>query len=150
MDFDPVRVGEHIHGHLGWLAAAALVHPAVLLRPARAARKAHVAVAMGTLLPTLTGALGAWLYGPYRDRIKQGIFLDARWVGFLFERKEHLAFGAILFAWTGGVAYALARFTAERSRPILRTLAHRAFVCAAALAVVVAGLGTVVASFRSF
>ena len=148
MDLDPVRVGEHVHGHLGWLAAAVLVHPAVLLR--RPARKAHLAVAMAAIVPTLTGALGAWLYTPYRDRIKQGIFLEMRWVGMLFERKEHLAFGAILLAWSAAGAYFVAPRVEEPARSLLRTFAFRGFVAAAALTLVVAALGTVIASYRSF
>jgi len=147
MGFDLVRVVQHVHGHLGWLAAAALVHPAILLRHRK--RKAHVSVAVAVILPTLAGALGAWIYGPYRDRIKQSIFIDARWVGLLFERKEHLAFGAILLGWAGAVAYVLAIRASEATRESLRTFAHRAFVASAILALSVASLGTAVASFRS-
>jgi hypothetical protein len=147
MSFDLARAAAHVHGHVGWLAAATLVHPAILLR--RRGRKAHLSVAVAALLPTLAGGLGVWIYGPYRDRIKQGIFLEAPWVGLLFERKEHLAFGAILLSWAGAAAYALALRTDGPARDSLRTLAHRAFVAAAALAVVVAVLGTIVASFRS-
>ena len=149
MTYDVVRVLEHVHGHAGWLAAAALLHPAILLR--RTNRKAPLSVALATALVTLVGALGMWLYEPYRDRIKQGIFMDARWVGLLFERKEHLAFGAILLAWAGATAYAMAarRPALDPSREPLRTLAHRAFVAAAVLAVAVALLGTTVSSFRS-
>jgi len=102
MTFDVVRIAEHIHGHLGWLATAILVHPAVLLRDRK--RRAHLAVGLAVLFPTVVGAVGMWVYGPYRDRIKQSIFIDARWVGLLFERKEHLAFAAILLSWAGGAA----------------------------------------------
>jgi hypothetical protein len=147
MTFDVVKVAQHVHGYVGWLAAAVLVHPAILLRHKK--RKAHVSVAVAALLPTLAGAIGAWTYGPYRDRIKQSIFLDAPWVGLLFERKEHLAFGAILLAWAASAAYGVATRADEPTRDALRTFAHRAFVAAAGLAVVVAVLGTIVASFRS-
>jgi hypothetical protein len=147
MTFDLVRVGEHVHGHLGWLAAASLVHPAILLRHPK--RKAHMSVAIAALLPTVAGALGAWLYGPYRERIKQSIFIDARPIGLLFERKEHLAFAAILLGWAAAAAYALAIRADDPARDALRVFAHRAFVASAALAVVVAALGTAVASFRS-
>jgi hypothetical protein len=150
MTFDIVRVAEHIHGHLGWLAAAILAHPAILLRHPK--RRAHLAVALAVAFPTVVGAIGMWMYGPYRDRIKQSIFIDARWIGLLFERKEHLAFGAILLSWAGGAAYVLAAWAdaASSSRESLRTLAFRAFVAAAVLALIVAVLGTVVASFRTF
>jgi hypothetical protein len=148
MTFDIVRVAEHVHGHLGWLAAAALIHPAILLRNRK--RKAHWSIAAATFLPTLAGGLGMWVYGPYRDRIKQSIFIDARWVGLLFERKEHLAFAAILLSWAGAATYTLAPNANEPTRDALRTLAFRAYVAAAVLATAVALLGTVVASFRSF
>ena len=99
---------------------------------------------------TFEGALGVWLYGPYRDRIKQSIFIEAPWVGLMFERKEHLALGSIFLAWAGAAAYVAAIRASDEVRRPLRVLAFRAFVVAAALAVAVAGLGTLVASFRSF
>jgi hypothetical protein len=145
---DAARTLEHVHGHLGWLAAAALVHPALLLRNPR--RRADLAVAGAITLVTFAGALGAWLYGPYRDRLKQSIFIDAQAVGYLFERKEHLAFGAVLLAWAAALAYFGAARCSDDVRPPLRAIAHRAFVAAAILAIVSAGLGTAVASFRSF
>lgn len=147
MTFDIARVAQHVHGHLGWLAAAVLVHPAILLRHHR--RRAHLAVALAAIFPATVGALGMWIYGPYRDRIKQSIFMDAPSIGLLFERKEHLAFGAILLSWAGAAAYFLALRSEDPLRETLRTLAFRAFVAAAALALLTAVLGTVVASFRS-
>jgi hypothetical protein len=148
MSLDPVRLFEHVHGHLGWLAAVALLHPAILLR--NRTRRAHLSVLLSTALVTLVCAGGAWLYVAYRERLKQSIFVEARWVGLLFDRKEHLAFGALLLAWAGAAAY----FAAPRARPalrtLLRTIAFRAFVASAALALLVAVLGTVVATYKSF
>ena len=74
---DPLRVAEHIHGHLGWLAT----------------------------------------------------------VGYLFERKEHLAFGCLLLAWAGAVAYLAAsrRYVDVSRRDALRRAAHWAFVASANL-----------------
>jgi hypothetical protein len=147
-DFDAARVVEHIHGHLGWLTAVALVHPAIVLRNLK--RRAHLAVGLATGMATLAGGLGAWVYGPYRDRLKQGIFIHARWIGLLFERKEHLAVGAIGLAWAGAVAYIAAMGAEEGTRVALRTFAWRAFIAAAALAFVVGGLGVVVATYKTF
>jgi hypothetical protein len=130
------------------LTAVALVHPAILLRHDK--RKAHLAVLAGAVLPGVSGAIGAYIYGPYRDRLKQHIFIDAPSIGFLFERKEHLAFGAILLAWAAATAYALAIRAEGENRVRLRRFAHRGFVASAALAAMVAVLGTVVASFRTF
>lgn len=148
MSLDPLRLIEHVHGHLGWLAAAALVHPAVALRSDT--RRAHLAVGLATAFVTAASALGAWLYVSYREELRQGIFLHAPAIGLLFERKEHLAFGAVVFAWAGASAHFAAVRATPEARPGLRTIARRAFTAAAALAVLVAVLGTVVAVYRSF
>jgi hypothetical protein len=145
--FDPLRLGEHIHGHLGWLAVASLLHPAVLLR--RTKRTAHLSVGFAVGIVTLTGALGVALYGPYRDKLKQPIFASSPAVGYLFERKEHLAVGALLFAWAGTAAY-LGAGPGGRSRAPLQKAAHWAFVASAGFALLSAVMGTIVASYRSF
>lgn len=148
MTLDPLRLAAQLHGHFGWLAVAALVHPAVLLRSRT--RRADIAVAAATALVTATSAVGAWLYGPYRERLRQGIFITSRPVGLLFERKEHLAFGALVLAWAAASAYFAAPRATEALRDPLRTIAFRAYCGAAALAIVVATLGTIVAAYRSF
>jgi hypothetical protein len=148
MLLDPVRLIEHVHGHLGWLAAAVLVHPAIVLRSRT--RRAHVAVGLATAFVTVAAALGVWLYVAYRERLKQGIFIHAPSVGLLFERKEHLAFGAVIMAWAGAAAYVAAERATPETRATLRTIAFRAFSASAALAVLVAVLGTIVAVYRSF
>ncbi len=148
MALDSLSLTEHVHGHLGWLAAATLVHPAIVLR--QAARRAHLAVGISTALVTVAAALGVWLYTPYRQRLRQGIFIHAPAFGYLFERKEHLAFGAVLLAWTGAAAYFAAPSVAGELRERLRTIAFLAFLSSAALAVLVAALGTVVAVYKNF
>ena len=148
MTLDPLRIAEHVHGHLGWLTTAALLHPAILLRNPK--RRAHLSVALTTVLVTAVGALGVWLYGPYRDRPKQRIFLESRSVGLLFERKEHLAFGAVLLAWAAAVAYVAALWAREEVRVPLRSFAFRAYVLATGLAVATATLGTLVAAYKTF
>lgn len=148
MQLDPLRLAEHVHGHLGWLAAAVLVHPAVVLR--RRGRRAHAAVVTATALVTAAGALGAWLYVGYRDRLKGEIFRSAPSVGLVFERKEHLAFVAIVLSWVGFAAYFGGRTAEGRSKRTLETLAVFAFAVAAGVAILVASLGTVVAVYRAF
>jgi hypothetical protein len=147
--FDLARVGEHVHGHLGWLAAIALVHPAVLLR--RRDRRAHLSVGLAVGVATLAGALGAALYPTYRERLRQPLFAQAPTVGYLFERKEHLAFGAVVLAWAGAAAYVGAiKYADVGGRDALRKAAHWAFVASAILGVATALLGTLVASYRTF
>lgn len=148
MSLEPIRLLEHVHGHLGWLGTALLVHPAVLLR--RRERRAHAAVAIATLVVTTAAALGAWLYVSYTAVLKQGIFIHAPAYGLLFERKEHLAFGAVMLSWAGCAAYFAALRTSDSTRTTLRTIAFRSFVGAAGLSLLVAILGTVVAVYKSF
>lgn len=145
---DPVRIQEHVHGHIGWLAAIALIHPAIVLR--RTKRRAHLAVGLSVGMVTLAGGLGVSMYADYRDRLRQSIFQHAPAIGFLFERKEHLAFGAFLLAWAGAGAYLAAMKLEGDTRERLRRAAHWSFVAAAAMALVTAVLGTVIASYKTF
>ena len=143
-----LRIIEHVHGHLGWLAAALLVHPALALRDRE--RRVDLAVGLAAGLVTVASAGGAWLYVAYRERLRQEIFAHSPVVGLLFERKEHRAFGAVLFGWAGAAAYFAALRAAPPMRRALRTMAFRAFGASAVLAVVVAVLGTYVAVHRTF
>jgi nitric oxide reductase large subunit len=146
---DPLRLTEHVHGHLGWLAAALLVHPAIVLRDRQ--RRAHLAVILAASFVTIASAVGAWIYVAYRDQLRQAIFISWPAVGLLMERKEHLAFASVAFAWAGTAAYFGApRANDDGARRTLRTIAFRSFACAAVLAVVVAVLGTIVAVHKSF
>ena len=145
---DPLRLQEHVHGPIGWLAAIALIHPAVVLR--RTAAQAHLAVGLAVGMVTLAAGLGAAIYGDYRDKLRQSIFQQARVIGYLFERKEHLAFGAVVLAYAGALAYVAATTVEGERRERLRRAAHWSFVAAAAMAVVTAALGTVIAAFKTF
>jgi hypothetical protein len=143
-----LRVREHVHGHLGWLAALALIHPAILLR--RAGRRAHWAVGFAVGLVTVAAAMGLSFYDAYRERLRQPIFASAPAIGYLFERKEHLAFGVVAFTWIGAITYAAAISADATLRDPLRRVAHRAFVISATLAVIAATLGTAVAAYKTF
>ncbi len=144
-----LRVAEHIHGHMGWLSAAALLHPAVLLRNPK--RRAPLAVVLATAFVTATGLLGAWIYPEYRGRLKQALFIHTPNIGWLFERKEHLAVGAIGFAWIGCIAHLAARRldTPERQQ-LASVMAFRAYVIAVVLSLAVACLGVAVATTSTF
>lgn len=145
---DPLRSFERIHGHLGWLVAIALVHPAVLLR--RTKRKAHLSVALAVAMVTAVFVIGVGIYGDYRDKLRQQIFIHSKPIGYLFERKEHLAFGALLLAWAGAVSYAAATRVEGEARESLRRASHWAFVAAAILALATASFGIVIAAYKSF
>lgn len=148
MSLDPIRLTEHVHGHIGWLAAAILLHPAIVLR--NRTRRAHLAVGLAAAFVTVAGGLGCWLYVAYRDKLKQALFQTSPFVGLLMERKEHLAFGAVLLAWAGATAYFAAPRAEPETRALLRTIAYRAFAASAALAIVVAALGTFIAVTKTF
>jgi len=148
VDIDPLRIAERVHGHLGWLAAIALVHPAILLRHPK--RKAHLSVALAVGMVTAVFTGGCLIYPAYREKLRQHIFIEGRSIGFLFERKEHLAFGALLLAWAGALAYFAAARTEGPTRDSLRKAAHWGFVAASVLALVTASLGIIVAAFKSF
>lgn len=141
---DPIRVLTELHGSAGLLAVAALIHPLALLR--RPSRRAPLACWAATAATTAVFGGGLALYGTYRERVKHELFVAAPSIGWLFERKEHLALGALALAWCGAIAHALER------RPGLaapmRRLALGAYAAAAAMAAFAAVAGLVVAAVR--
>lgn len=142
-----LRLLERIHGHAGWLAVAALLHPVIVLRSP--GRRARGAAWSSTLLVSAVAGLGASLYPSYRSLLKQAIFQENATLGWWFERKEHLAVGAVCFAWVGLLCHLAAhRESAFQKR--LAALAHRAYAAAFLSAGVVATIGTIVAANRSF
>ena len=99
----------------------------------------------------LTAGLGTYLYPAYREQLRRDIFVESLALGNAFERKEHLAVGAVLLAWTGAFAY-LASFRTEDSARADRAARASvvAFTLSFVLATVAAVLGTMVASHKSF
>jgi hypothetical protein len=142
-----VRVIERVHSHVGWLAVLALAHPAVLLRHPRR-RVWGVAVA-ATALVTATAALGAFMYPRYRLAVKPLLLTTAPAVSALFERKEHLGVAALVLAWTGLFALALAR-RRDGQAAALGRLAFVSYSGAALVAVLAASAGLIVGAHRSF
>jgi hypothetical protein len=142
-----IRAFAHVHGHLGWLAALALAHPAVMLRRPRK-RVLTVAVA-ATILVTAAGALGALVYPRYRTVVKPALLAAAPLAGELFERKEHLGVLAVVLAWAG---LALAALAHRRSgeQPEVARAAFVAYTGAAAAALGSAAAGLIVAVHKAF
>jgi len=136
----------HVHGHVGWLTALALAHPALLLWNPR--RRALTVCAAATLLATATGGLGALLYPTYRTVIKPALFMTTRVAGLAFERKEHFGVAAVVLAWIGLAAHRAACRDLEQRE--LGRVAFVAYAGAAALAILTAALGTYVSVERSF
>jgi hypothetical protein len=139
---------QHVHGHLGWLSVAALLHPAIVLRSPK--RRAVLSATLGAAFVVATAAVGITIYPAYRETIRRSIFLDAPRLGWMFERKEHLAIGAVALAVAGCVAHLAVQSTADAATKLgLARLAHRAFVASFVLSLLAATMGLAVASFRS-
>jgi alpha-beta hydrolase superfamily lysophospholipase len=142
-----LRILEHVHGHVGWLSALALAHPAVLLRRPR--RDVFGVAIAATALVSVAAALGALLYPSYRTGVKPLLLAATPAVGALFERKEHLGAAALVPAWIGLLALTLAR-RRDAATGDLGRLAFVAYSGAAFAAVIAAGAGLIVGAHRSF
>ncbi len=139
---DWVELSRSIHGHAGVLAAAALVHPVVFLRPGRPlSRGQRWALGGGAGLVGAVYASGLALYPGYRERerpaLMQHDFLLALW----FERKEHLAFVAVVLAGAAALMV-LSRRDGSQNRTARWMLA-----VSAALVLLAASVGSVVGAW---
>lgn len=143
-----LRALAYVHGHLGWLAALALAHPAVMLRRPR--RRVLAVSTVATLLVSAVAAMGALLYPPYREVVKPGLSATAPLAAALFERKEHLGVLALVLAWAGLVLVALGRAAAADDRREIGRAAFAAYAGASVAALGSAAAGLVVAVQRSF
>ena len=143
-----LRLAERVHGHIGVLAAVALLHPVLLLR--RPARRARLAVGLAVLLVTLAAAIGAAVYPSYRALVKPHLFREHEAIGWWFERKEHLAVAGVAFAWLGALLHLSLPWLPAARREQAARLAHRAFVAACGAVWAVAAIGVAVAAVRSF
>ena len=142
-----LRALEHAHGHLGWLAAVALAHPAILLRKPR--RRALGAAIAATALVTFAAVCGACLYPAYRTTIKPALFAASPAVARLFERKEHLAIASLVLSWSGLLLHRFCGRADAEERHLSRA-AFLSFAWAAVLALAAAVMGTIVAVTRTF
>jgi hypothetical protein len=140
------------HAVIAWLATAALVAAplSLLLRP----RRDRITLAMGAvaaLSVTLAGGLGVLLEAAYRARLRQRLFVQAPALGWLFERKEHLAFAAIVLAWCALAAAAASRLARDAERAgDLHGVARLAGIAAAGLALAAAVMAAIVARRAHF
>lgn len=144
---NPLALWTAIHGYLGVLAAAALLHPAILLRRGSPlSRGGRWSVGLTALVTTLGFSLGIFLYGSYRAEVKRPLFTESIRAGLLFETKEHIAVGVV--ALTLGAA--LAALYAPRDARTIRRVAALLFVFAALACIATASLGSYVTAVRSF
>lgn len=142
-----IRLFETIHGHLGVLAAAALLHPAILLRKGQPlSPRLRLAVLLSTSAVVLAFSTGLYIYPSYRNAVRPALFHASTRAGFLFETKEHLAFAVISTA-LGACVCAL---SAPREARALRQAASVSYAVGALLCIVTVCLGSYVASVRGF
>lgn len=142
-----LRLLESVHGHLGVLAAAALLHPTILLRKGKPlTRRNEIAVVLTALLVVGAFATGLVIYPGYIENVRAGLFLRSATAGFLFETKEHLAYAVIaLTAGATGVAT-----LAPAPAPATRRLAAGLYGLAALLCLAVSALGSYLAAIWGF
>lgn len=147
MSLELARTLARLHGLAAWLFTAALIAAAVASTRDRAHRlTAWLAVATASLAAAAS-ALGFVIHDAYRAQIRQRLFVRSPDIGWLFERKLHLAVGAALLA----IAATAVTFAARReaARPLRRTAAL-AFTAASLLALSAAIASTIVASRAHF
>jgi hypothetical protein len=139
------------HAVVAWLATLALVVAAPRLIRRRRDRVTVAITSLAALGITLAGGLGVLLDAAYRAQLRQRLFVRSPALGWLFERKEHLAFGAIALAWCALTTAAAARLTRapERAGDLDRA-ARLAAIAAAALAVAASVMSAIVARRAHF
>ncbi|MDI1431758.1 hypothetical protein [Polyangium sorediatum] len=144
-----------VHAVVAWISALALVALTVALvrlrKDAPPARWIRLASAATTSLVVASFATGAFLDLPYRVHLRQRLFLASRALGWLFERKLHLSFGALVFACVALLAL-LAADPARHdalSRALCRA-ARLGYVAAAIFALAACVIGTLVAMRARF
>lgn len=136
------------HGIAAWFAAVLLATLAVVLvrRKLRLTRAYITLVVLAMGLTFATGVTGALLDLPYRSHLRQRIFLASHFLGWLFERKLHFAFGALVFAAIALVTLLAGRTTPnDVAQPRLSAVTSVAFVASAFFALAACVLSSVVA-----
>jgi hypothetical protein len=134
------------HAVAAWVATAALVVAIPLQIRARRGRVTLAISVAAAIAVTLAGGLGVLLEATYRAKIRQRLFVQSPTLGWLFERKEHLAFGAIVLAWATLSTMVAARLSRDPARAAdLRAAARLAAIASAGLALAASVMAAIVA-----
>ena len=142
-----LRILTSVHGMLGVLAAAALFHPAILMRRGQAlSRGARWSIGLSTAFAIAAFSLGIAIYESYRSSVKYMLFRANVKAGYLFETKEHLAFVVVSLA----AGACLCAFASPRNARSLRQAAAATYLSAAMVATVVVCLGVYVTAIHTF
>lgn len=102
MTREALRALSQAHGALAWASIAALV--IAVAWAFRGRRSGALAASIAAALGIATFVTGAMLHMPFQVKLRQRLFLASAALGWLFERKEHAAFGALALAICGAVA----------------------------------------------
>ncbi|MCB9742673.1 MAG: hypothetical protein H6740_08740 [Alphaproteobacteria bacterium] len=122
-------LAERLHGHLGLLGLAVLLHPVITLRRRRGlTRGARLSALLAALLIALPFASGWAIYPSYRAHVKPGLVREAQSWAWAFETKEHLAFFTLALT-LGGVAVMLGRGQTPEGRRLASALLSLAWGC---------------------
>jgi len=141
------RMFQAVHGHLGLLAGAALVHPALILRRGKPlSRRNRWAIALAALFTCVAFGSGLFIYGSYRSQVKRQLFQASARSGLIFETKEHLGFMVLCLC----MGAAVAALVAPRDAQELRRACAGVFGLAAILCFLVSALGTYVTAVQGF
>lgn len=156
---DDLRFIARAHGALAWASVVATAAAAWLISRrtpgARSLPLKAASLASGAL--AIAAAVGLVLHEPYQRGIRQRVFTQSPRIGWLFERKEHFAFGAVALALSA-LAALCALELRDRRRALqpdqitsyLRAAAVRAYATSAVLAAIAAVISSVVARFYPF
>lgn len=98
MSPEALRSLARVHGIASWAATAALLAAAWVFSSGRAPQLRRVVSGVAVVLVLAAAGLGVALHDPYRARLRQRLFLSSPALGWLFERKQHFAFAAVLLA----------------------------------------------------
>jgi hypothetical protein len=144
---DVVRRLILVHGIVAWIDALLLLAVAILLLRERWPdkpwfRRLAITATLGAIA---SFASGLALEMHYRLHVRQRLFVASKSLGWLFERKMHLAFGVFLFATMGLFTLLLVR---EDPR-FVRAL-RAAFVLAALFAVITCVISSIVGIYKPF
>ena len=147
MTSDVVRRLILVHGIVAWIDTLLLLVVAVLLLRERSLDKPwfRPVSIVATLGAVASFASGLLLEMHYRFHVRQRLFLSSKTLGWLFERKQHLSFGVLLFATMGLLMLLLVR----KNPPALRA-SRAAFVIAAVFAVTTCVISSAVGISKAF
>lgn len=140
-----------LHAIVAWIATLALF--AAAWAQATRRRGSVLIGATAAVLVIVTSAHGLSLHDAFRAHVRQKLFLSSAALGWLFERKLHLAFGATLLAASAlATAIVWARADARGDAALVKDLRRASVIAwsASALLALSAAIASAIARSRIF